>query len=55
MLRFGVNYTPTEGWFHHWLDFDLDSIRRDLDSLSPSASTTSGSSPSGRSSNPTAP
>ncbi|WP_414167253.1 glycoside hydrolase 5 family protein [Streptoverticillium reticulum] len=31
--RFGVNYTPTNGWFHHWLDFDLDEIRADLDSL----------------------
>ncbi|MFF9623241.1 glycosyl hydrolase [Streptomyces griseosporeus] len=31
--RFGVNYTPSEGWFHHWLDFDLDSVRADLDSL----------------------
>ncbi|MCD9141201.1 glycoside hydrolase 5 family protein [Streptomyces albireticuli] len=32
-MRFGVNYTPTRGWFHHWLDFDLDEIRADLDSL----------------------
>ncbi|MEV4435754.1 glycosyl hydrolase [Streptomyces sp. NPDC049585] len=32
-MRFGVNYTPTHGWFHHWLDFDLDEIRTDLDSL----------------------
>lgn len=32
-LRFGVNYTPTQGWFHHWLDFDIDQIRRDLDSI----------------------
>ncbi|ARZ66432.1 glycosyl hydrolase [Streptomyces sp. HU2014] len=32
-MRFGVNYTPTRGWFHHWLDFDLDDIRADLDSL----------------------
>ncbi|MFF8784569.1 glycosyl hydrolase [Streptomyces sp. NPDC015125] len=31
--RFGANYTPTQGWFHHWLDFDLDSVRADLDSL----------------------
>ncbi|MFI5683503.1 glycosyl hydrolase [Streptomyces sp. NPDC051636] len=30
-LRFGVNYTPSEGWFHHWLDFDADSVRSDLD------------------------
>ncbi|MGC9539015.1 glycoside hydrolase 5 family protein [Streptomyces sp. UG1] len=31
-VRFGVNYTPSEGWFHHWLDFDPDSVRADLDS-----------------------
>ncbi|MFG3344280.1 glycosyl hydrolase [Streptomyces sp. NPDC048018] len=31
--RFGVNYTPSHGWFHHWLDFDLDSVRADLDSV----------------------
>lgn len=29
----GANYTPTEGWFHHWLDFELDSVRRDFDSI----------------------
>ncbi|WP_251095907.1 glycosyl hydrolase [Streptomyces sp. Caat 7-52] len=32
-VRFGVNYTPSEGWFHHWLDFDLDSVRADLDTI----------------------
>ncbi|MET9897168.1 glycosyl hydrolase [Streptomyces sp. NPDC006446] len=32
-VRFGVNYTPSAGWFHHWLDFDLDSVRADLDSV----------------------
>ncbi|MFE9808520.1 glycosyl hydrolase [Streptomyces sp. NPDC005548] len=32
-VRFGVNYTPSKGWFHHWLDFDLDSVRADLDSI----------------------
>ncbi|MGW4164620.1 glycoside hydrolase 5 family protein [Streptomyces sp. NPDC004788] len=31
--RFGVNYTPSQGWFHHWLDFDLDAVRADLDSV----------------------
>ncbi|HET9173252.1 MAG TPA: glycosyl hydrolase [Actinospica sp.] len=31
--RFGVNYTPSRGWFHHWLDFDLDAVRRDLDAI----------------------
>ncbi|MDX6363854.1 MAG: hypothetical protein QOC85_2864 [Streptomyces sp.] len=33
VVRFGVNYTPSEGWFHHWLDFDLDAVRADLDSI----------------------
>ncbi|MGW2646889.1 glycoside hydrolase 5 family protein [Streptomyces sp. NPDC001393] len=32
-VRFGANYTPSEGWFHHWLDFDLDSVRADLDAI----------------------
>lgn len=32
-LRFGANYTPARGWFHHWLDFDLDDVRADLDSI----------------------
>ncbi|MFD0144867.1 MULTISPECIES: glycoside hydrolase 5 family protein [unclassified Streptomyces] len=31
--RFGVNYTPSRGWFHHWLDFDLDEVRTDLDAI----------------------
>ncbi|MEU8887622.1 glycosyl hydrolase [Streptomyces sp. NPDC048442] len=31
--RFGANYTPSVGWFHHWLDFELDEVRRDFDSL----------------------
>lgn len=31
--RFGVNYTPRTGWFHHWLDFDLDAVRADLDAI----------------------
>ncbi|GGT47672.1 hypothetical protein GCM10010271_59890 [Streptomyces kurssanovii] len=31
--RFGANYTPSHGWFHHWLDFDLDHVRADLDSI----------------------
>ncbi len=33
MLRFGVNYTPSSGWFHHWLDFDLDAVRADFASI----------------------
>lgn len=32
-LRFGANYTPAQGWFHHWLDFDLDAVRADLDAI----------------------
>ncbi|MEU5125911.1 glycoside hydrolase 5 family protein [Streptomyces mobaraensis] len=32
-VRFGVNYTPSRGWFHHWLDFDLDDVRADLDGV----------------------
>ncbi|MFD0272074.1 glycosyl hydrolase [Streptomyces sp. NPDC127106] len=32
-LRFGANYTPSRGWFHHWLDFDLDEVSADLDSV----------------------
>lgn len=31
--RFGVNYTPSESWFYHWLDFDLDAVRADLDAI----------------------
>jgi endo-1,4-beta-mannosidase len=31
--RFGVNYTPSRGWFHHWLDFDLAELGRDLDAI----------------------
>jgi endo-1,4-beta-mannosidase len=32
-LRFGVNYTPRVGWFHHWLDFDADEVARDFDAI----------------------
>jgi hypothetical protein len=32
-VRFGVNYTPSVGWFYHWLDFNLDDTRADLDSI----------------------
>ena len=28
--RFGVNYTPRQGWFHSWLDLDLDAVGEDL-------------------------
>ncbi len=33
-MRFGVNYTPRVGWFHHWLDFSADDVARDLDAIS---------------------
>jgi hypothetical protein len=32
-MRFGVNYTPSAGWFHSWLDFDADAVRRDLEQV----------------------
>lgn len=32
-MHFGVNYTPTVGWFHAWLHPDWDSIGRDLDDI----------------------
>lgn len=32
-VRFGVNYTPRVGWFHHWLDFSADDVARDLDAV----------------------
>lgn len=30
-MRIGVNYTPSHGWFHSWLDFDPDAVRRDFE------------------------
>lgn len=33
-VRFGVNYTPSADWFHHWLDFDLEAVHRDFASIS---------------------
>jgi hypothetical protein len=36
-MRFGANYTPSQHWWHVWLDFDtpgvVDGIRRDLDAI----------------------
>jgi hypothetical protein len=32
-MRFGVNYTPSKGWFHHWLDLDLEQVREDLSGI----------------------
>lgn len=33
-VRFGVNYTPRQGWFHSWLDLDLDAVGEDLEAIS---------------------
>lgn len=32
-MRFGVNYTPRAGWFHHWLDFSEHEVAHDLDAI----------------------
>lgn len=32
-LHWGVNYTPSDGWFHSWQDFNLDSVKADLESI----------------------
>lgn len=32
-MRFGVNYTPSNGWFHAWLDPDWDGIDHDLQQI----------------------
>lgn len=32
-VRFGVNYTPRLGWFHSWLDLDLDAVGEDLTAI----------------------
>ncbi|MGA4508235.1 glycoside hydrolase 5 family protein [Propionibacteriaceae bacterium G1746] len=29
-MKYGVNYTPRRGWFHSWLDLDLDEVREDF-------------------------
>lgn len=29
-MKFGVNYTPKDGWFHSWLDFDIAKVRDDF-------------------------
>ncbi|MFJ4685093.1 glycosyl hydrolase [Streptomyces sp. NPDC088789] len=33
MLRFGVNYTPSQDWFYSWLAPDWSVTRRDMDAL----------------------
>jgi len=32
-MRLGVNYTPSAGWFHSWLDLDPAAVRRDLEDI----------------------
>lgn len=32
-LRWGVNYTPSESWFHSWQDFNIDAAKADLESI----------------------
>lgn len=32
-LRFGVNHTPSKGWFHSWLEPSWDDVRRDFDAI----------------------
>ncbi|MCS6587277.1 glycoside hydrolase 5 family protein [Curtobacterium flaccumfaciens] len=32
-MRFGVNYTPSVGWFHSWLDFSRSDTARDLEAI----------------------
>ena len=32
-MRIGVNYTPRQGWFHSWLDLDLDEVKADFDAI----------------------
>ncbi len=31
--RFGVNYTPSQDWWYSWQNWNIDSIRRDLDAI----------------------
>jgi hypothetical protein len=33
-MKFGVNYTPSNGWFHSWLNPDWESIDHDLRQIS---------------------
>lgn len=33
MLRFGVNYTPSQDWFYSWLAPDWTAVRRDLEAV----------------------
>ena len=32
-MKIGANYTPSQGWFHSWLDLDIDATRRDFEGI----------------------
>lgn len=32
-MRFGVNYIPSEKWLYSWLDFNEESIRKDIETI----------------------
>lgn len=32
-IRFGVNYVPSKNWWYSWMDWDADSINRDLQAV----------------------
>ena len=32
-MKIGVNHTPSQGWFHSWLDLDVDATRRDFEGI----------------------
>lgn len=32
-MRFGVNHTPSAGWFHSWLDFSPSDTARDMEAI----------------------
>jgi hypothetical protein len=32
-MRFGVNHTPSTGWFHSWLDFSAADTARDMEAI----------------------
>lgn len=32
-MRFGVNHTPSSGWFHSWLDFSPADTARDMEAI----------------------
>lgn len=32
-IRFGVNYIPSKNWLHSWINWDAESVRKDLTSV----------------------